>query len=140
MELSFAVRLAPHQEREQIVVNAELLIDLVEACILSLHKKVELFLRHNHLHKIGFNASGIGDEIDLLPFGRGISHEAHIELTHTGIVVVELGNDDLVDVLEVDAARQALLCAKHNSVSALLESFAERSALGKGGIAARNNE
>ena len=53
---------------------------------------------------------------------------------------MELGYDDLVDVLKIHAAGQALLCAKQNSVSALLESFAERSALGKGGIAARNNE
>ena len=90
---------------------------------MSLHEQIELFLSHNHLHKIGFNASGIGDEIDVLPLGRGISHEAHIKLTHSGIIVVELGNDDLVDVLKIHAAGQALLCAKQNTVSAFLEGF-----------------
>ena len=48
---------------------------------------------------------------------------------------MKLGYDDLIDVLKVHAARQALLCAKEYSVSALLERFAECSALGKAGVA-----
>ena len=45
---------------------------------------------------------------------------------------MELGNDDLVDVLEVDAAGKALLRTEKDAVAALTERFAELAALGEG--------
>ena len=42
MKLSFLIRLPAHQEGQQVVIDAELLIDLVEVGILALHEQVDL--------------------------------------------------------------------------------------------------
>ena len=57
-----------HQEGEQVVIHIKPVIDFIQVHILPFHKQVQLLLCQHHLHQVGFNASGVGKEIDVLVF------------------------------------------------------------------------
>ena len=73
-----------------MVINVELLIDLVEVGILALDEQVDLLLCQHHLQQIGFQATGVVEEIDILILCGAKTDKAHIELAHAGNVVEQL--------------------------------------------------
>ena len=131
--MAFFVHFPAHEKGHQIVVNAEPLIDLVQISIFALHEQVDFFLGHHHLHQIGLQAPGVGQEVDVLELRGGVADKAHIELAHTGIVKVQFRYNDFVDVLKVDAGRQALLGTEQNAISTLPQCPAQGAAFGEGG-------
>lgn len=112
MEVSFLVHLPAHQQGQQVVIHAELFIDLVKVGVLPLHEQIDLFFCHHHLQQVGFQAAHVVKKIDILKFCGSKTDKPHVELAHGGVVVVHFRDQDFVDVLKIDAGRKALLRAE----------------------------
>ena len=119
LEVAFFVYSPMQQECQQIVVDTEFIINLIQVGILALHEQIDFFLCDHHLQQIGLQAADVVEEIDVLVLRRGITDKSHVELAHARVVEVHLRNQDLVDILKVDAGGKALLGAEQYPVSAI---------------------
>ena len=104
-ELAVLILISLHKKRKKIVIDTEPLVDRIKVNILSFHKQGEFFFVQNHLHKIRLDTTCVSKEVYVLILSRCVPYKPKIELTHSRVVVVQLGYYYLIYILEINTGR-----------------------------------